>query len=59
MRRLITTLCVLASAWVLTGCLTTGIPPTYSQDELRAICVRDGGWWHPDALFGGYCEARP
>ena len=19
-------------------------------------CQHSGGWWHPDELFGGYCE---
>lgn len=56
-------------AWWRTACLsagvaacvvgcatTTPIPPTYTQDELKAICDRHGGWWHPDELMGGYCE---
>ena len=41
---------------MLTGCSTVPIPPTYTQDELKAICERQGGWWHPDDLIGGYCE---
>lgn len=57
-------------AWLRTACLsaglaaflvscsttTTPIPPTYTQDELKAICERQHGWWHPDDLLGGYCE---
>lgn len=41
---------------ILTGCGSVRIPPTYTQDELKAICERHGGWWHPDDLMGGYCE---
>lgn len=41
---------------ILTGCSSVPIPPTYSQDELKAMCERHGGWWHPDGLPGGYCE---
>jgi len=48
---------VLAALILLAGCSSTPIPPTYAQEELRAICIRDGGWWHPDALLGGYCES--
>lgn len=42
------------------GCGSAGAPiaPTYTQDELRAICQRQGGWWHSDDLMGGYCEYR-
>ena len=38
------------------GCSSVPIPPTYTQDELHAICERRGGWWHEDRLWGGYCE---
>jgi len=41
---------------VLAGCGGVPVPPTYTQDELKAICERHGGWWHPDGLIGGYCE---
>jgi acyl-CoA synthetase (AMP-forming)/AMP-acid ligase II len=44
------------AAAMLAGCSSTPIPPTYTQDELKAICERHGGWWHPDELVGGYCE---
>ena len=40
----------------LAGCSSTPIPPTYSQEELKAMCERHGGWWHPDGLTGGFCE---
>lgn len=41
----------------LAGCATQAITPTYTQDELRDQCERQGsGWWHPDDLMGGYCE---
>jgi hypothetical protein len=41
---------------ILAGCSSVGTPPTYTQDELKAICERHGGWWHPDDLMGGFCE---
>lgn len=41
---------------ILASCRSAPIPPTYTQDELEAICERTGGWWHPDGLIGGYCE---
>jgi hypothetical protein len=47
---------VLLAATILTGCSSVPIPPTYTQDELRTICERHGGWWHPDDLVGGFCE---
>jgi hypothetical protein len=34
------------------------IPPTYTQQELKVICERRGGWWHDDDLMGGFCERR-
>jgi hypothetical protein len=37
----------------------TPIPPTYTQDELKVICERNHGWWHPDDLMGGYCQYFP
>ena len=24
--------------------------------NLAHRCEHSGGWWHPDELFGGYCE---
>jgi hypothetical protein len=29
--------------------------PTYTEDELRIICERRGGWWRGN-LIPGYCE---
>jgi hypothetical protein len=49
-------LVLVAVATILAGCSGASIPPTYTQDELKAICERHGGWWHPDGLVGGYCE---
>ena len=47
---------VLLALTRLTGCSSVPIPPTYTQDELKVICERQGGWWRPDDLIGGYCE---
>jgi len=55
-RRLTTAWGILLTATALTGCATAPIPPTYTQDELKAICERHGGWWHPDDQVGGFCE---
>jgi hypothetical protein len=43
---------------ILIGCGSTAIPPTYTQDELKAICQRHTGYWRPDGLAGGFCEFR-
>jgi hypothetical protein len=43
---------------ILAGCSSVPIPPTYTEDELKTICERQGGWWRPDGLVGGYCERR-
>jgi hypothetical protein len=41
----------------LAGCSSMPIPPTYTQEELKAQCERQGsGWWHPDGSAGGFCE---
>jgi len=41
----------------LAGCSSVPIPPTSTQEELKARCERQGsGWWHPDELTGGFCE---
>ena len=40
------------------ACTTTPIAPAYSQDELKAKCDRQRGWWRPDELMGGYCDFR-
>ncbi len=46
---------VLLTATALTGCATTPIPPTYTQEELKAICQRHGACGTDD-LTGGFCE---
>ena len=52
-----TALLVLAMT-IFAGCGSVPVPPTYTQDELKVICERHNGWWHPDELVGGYCERR-
>jgi hypothetical protein len=47
---------IVVAVTIMAGCRSAPIPPTYTQDELRAICERHMGWWHPDGLVGGYCE---
>jgi hypothetical protein len=37
---------------------TTPFEPTYSQAELKGLCERHGGCWHPDDSAGGYCEFK-
>jgi hypothetical protein len=49
---------VLAAVVMLGGCNGIPLPMTYTQDELKAMCERQGGWWHKDELMGGYCEYR-
>ena len=41
---------------LVAGCAGGAIPPTYSQEELRVICERDGGWWRAGNLMAGFCE---
>src|SRR5215470_10933387 len=43
---------------LLVGCSSVSIPPTYTEDELKVICERHNGWWHPDELVGGFCEQK-
>jgi hypothetical protein len=48
-----------SAAACLAGCITGApIPPTYTQDELKMICERNGGSWYRDDLMGGFCERR-
>jgi hypothetical protein len=55
-RRLVAGVLLAAVAGVLlAGCSGVVYPPTYTQDELQAICERRGGWWRGD-LIPGYCE---
>jgi hypothetical protein len=47
------------AAACLVACATaTPIPPTYTQADLKAMCERHGGCWHPDGSVGGYCEYK-
>jgi hypothetical protein len=47
------------TAACLAGCITGApIPPTYTPDELKAICERNGFRWYRDDLTGGFCERR-
>ena len=43
------------TAACLVACASTTplFPPTYSQAELKGLCERHGGCWHPDDLVGG------
>ena len=41
---------------LLLGCGGARIEPTYTEEELKAICERRGGWWHEGTLREGYCE---
>jgi len=53
-------LCALATALCLLGCASGAPPvsPAYTQDELKAACDQQRGWWRPDDLRGGYCDFR-
>ncbi len=48
-------LLVIGACVLLAGCSTVAYPPTYTQDELKVICERRGGWWRGN-LIPGYCE---
>ncbi len=39
------------------GCATAPIPPTYTQEERRATCLRTNGCWRAN-LLDGYCEYK-
>ncbi|HXJ81515.1 MAG TPA: hypothetical protein VMS64_22895 [Candidatus Methylomirabilis sp.] len=55
-RRLIAGAVLLAGTGaLLAGCSGIVYPPTYTQEELKTICQRRGGWWRGD-LIPGYCE---
>lgn len=43
----------LGAATLFSACST--VPPTYTDQELKQICERRGGWWRGD-LIAGYCE---
>ena len=40
---------------LLTACSSLPPGPTYTEDELRVICERRGGWWRGN-LIPGHCE---
>ncbi|HKW93765.1 MAG TPA: hypothetical protein VJX92_17875 [Methylomirabilota bacterium] len=42
-------------AGFFTGCASLPQGPTYTDDELKAICERHGGWWRGN-LIAGFCE---
>lgn len=44
-----------AAGGLLSACSSMPPGPTYTEDELRAICERRGGWWRGN-LIPGYCE---
>jgi hypothetical protein len=47
------------AAACLAGCVTGApIPPTYTQDELKATCERNGFRWYRDDLEGGFCARK-
>ena len=48
-------LCAAAAGVLLAGCSGVVYPPTYTEEELQAICERRRGWWRGD-LIPGYCE---
>ncbi len=47
---------VAASAFLLAAGCGGVIAPPYTDSELQQRCARDGGWWRPDELRGGFCE---
>jgi len=42
----------------LAGCSAAPIRPTYTQDELKAICERRGGRWHDGDPLRSFCEYK-
>jgi hypothetical protein len=44
-----------AAGGFLSACSSLPPGPTYTQDELRVICERRGGWWR-GSLIEGFCE---
>jgi hypothetical protein len=49
---------VVVTVTLLAGCSSVPIPPTYTQDELKAMCQQRGGWWRPGDSTGGFCAFR-
>jgi hypothetical protein len=54
-RLLLAALLAAAVGGLLSACSTMAPGPTYTDDELRAMCERRGGWWRGN-LIPGYCE---
>jgi hypothetical protein len=54
-RLLVGALLAAAAGGLLTACSSMPPGPTYTEDELRIICERRGGWWRGN-LIPGYCE---
>ncbi|HET8531662.1 MAG TPA: hypothetical protein VFO08_10970 [Methylomirabilota bacterium] len=54
-RLLLGALLVAAAGGLLTACSSMPPAPTYTEDELRIICERRGGWWRGN-LIPGFCE---
>jgi hypothetical protein len=54
-RLLLAALLAVAVGGLLSACGTMPPGPTYTDDELRAMCERRGGWWRGN-LIPGYCE---
>ena len=44
-----------AAGGFLGACSSMPQGPTYTEDELRVICERRGGWWRGN-LIPGLCE---
>ena len=44
-----------AAGGFLGACSSLPPAPTYTEDELRVICERRGGWWRGN-LIPGLCE---
>lgn len=44
-----------AAGGLLSACSSMPPGPTYTEDELRVICERRGGWWRGN-LIPGLCE---
>lgn len=40
---------------LFSACSSMPQGPTYTEDELRVMCERRGGWWR-GSLIPGYCE---
>ena len=54
-RLLLVALLAAAVGGLLSACSSMPPGPTYTEDELRIICERRGGWWRGN-LIPGYCE---